>query len=113
MTLSLAQAPRFGVLLVLCAARLAGADFPAYNFVTLAGSAGSRGNADGVGAAAKFSSPVNLAAGPAGTVFVTDSLNGNIRLIDADGRVTTAYQATDPFSRGSNFTPVLAGAAMD
>ena len=54
---------------------------------TIAGS--TSGNLDGAGAAAKFRKPVGIAVDNAGTIFVTDMDNANVRRITADGRVTT------------------------
>jgi len=56
---------------------------------TLAGSAGQRGSADGLGSAARFAAPRALAADAAGTVFVADTENHCIRMITADGMVST------------------------
>jgi sugar lactone lactonase YvrE len=54
---------------------------------TLAG--GTRGFADGVGAAARFDTPSGLAAAQDGTVYVADTGNNAIRRIARDGTVTT------------------------
>jgi len=48
---------------------------------TLAGSAGVRGMADGVGAAARFNLPLALVADHKGNLFVSDSLNHTVRKI--------------------------------
>lgn len=56
---------------------------------TIAGAAGQAGSQDGIGAAARFSSPRGLAAGPDGSVFVADSGNHAIRRIAPDRTVTT------------------------
>ena len=55
---------------------------------TLAGTAGSPGGADGIGAAASFSFPCGVAADGAGNVFVADLLH-TIRRITPAGAVTT------------------------
>ncbi len=60
-----------------------------YNFSTLAGLAGTSGNTNGVGTAARFnrlnaSAPDNL-----GNVYVADLNNHTIRKVAADGTVTT------------------------
>jgi sugar lactone lactonase YvrE len=57
--------------------------------VTLAGSAGTSGNADGTGASAKFSRPTGVAVDGHGNVYVADSGNGTIRKITQTGIVTT------------------------
>ena len=59
-----------------------------YTFTTLAGDA-SFGSADGTGSAARFSYPMGVAIDHDGSVFVADSENATIRMITADGVVTT------------------------
>jgi sugar lactone lactonase YvrE len=56
---------------------------------TLAGTPGSHGTQDGVGANARFNYPGNLAVDAAGTVYVADVYNSTIRKIAADGSVVT------------------------
>ena len=56
---------------------------------TLAGLAGSSGNADGAGSAARFNLPFGVAADDAGNLYVTDSRNFTIRKVTAAGLVTT------------------------
>lgn len=56
---------------------------------TLAGTAGVKGNADGVGAAAQFNQPWGIAADAAGNVYVADAENYLIRKIEPSGAVTT------------------------
>jgi sugar lactone lactonase YvrE len=56
---------------------------------TLAGTAGLAGSADGLGAAARFSSPAGVAVDGSGTVFVADAGNFTIRQITVSGLVTT------------------------
>jgi sugar lactone lactonase YvrE len=56
---------------------------------TLAGSAGNRGDADGVGTAARFNFPSGVAVDAGGNVYVTDTYNDTIRKIDPSGAVTT------------------------
>jgi sugar lactone lactonase YvrE len=60
--------------------------------VTLAGSAGKVGSADGAGAAARFNTPTGLAIDGQGNVLVTDSFNHTIRKLVVSGdtaQVTT------------------------
>ena len=56
---------------------------------TLAGTAGLEGWTDGIGAAARFSSPTAIAVDSMGNVFVGDSGNFTIRKIAAGAVVTT------------------------
>jgi sugar lactone lactonase YvrE len=62
---------------------------PAGVVSTLAGTAGSKGNADGIGAAAQFNQPWGIAADAAGNVYVADAENYLIRKIEPSGAVTT------------------------
>lgn len=56
---------------------------------TFAGTAGARGNLDGVGAAAQFSFPLGLAVDHADNLYVADFANNEIRRITPAGEVTT------------------------
>jgi len=56
---------------------------------TLAGSAGSRGNADGYGADARFDRPTGIAVDARGNLYVCDSGNHAIRKVSPSGFVTT------------------------
>jgi sugar lactone lactonase YvrE len=56
---------------------------------TLAGTAGVKGSADGVGAAAQFSGFAGIAVDQAGNVFVADEGNYTVRKITPPGVVTT------------------------
>lgn len=56
---------------------------------TFAGTAGAYGSADGMGAAARFSSYLGLTLGPDGTLYVADYWNHIIRKVTAAGEVTT------------------------
>jgi streptogramin lyase len=55
----------------------------------LAGQAGQPGNADGVGAAARFNQPKAIAIDPAGAIWVADAGNQALRKITPGGAVTT------------------------
>ncbi len=57
--------------------------------VTLAGTAGVRGHADGIGVAASFFYPNGVATDSAGNVYVTDAGNYTIRKITPAGVVST------------------------
>ena len=56
---------------------------------TIAGQAGVIGSADSPGSAARFNSPLGIAADGLGNLFVADSGNNTIRKIDTHGAVTT------------------------
>ena len=56
---------------------------------TFAGTAGSRGSADGVGAAARFDVPLSVAVDPSGNFYLADVGNHTIRKITSAGVVTT------------------------
>jgi alpha-tubulin suppressor-like RCC1 family protein/sugar lactone lactonase YvrE len=56
---------------------------------TLAGLAGSSGDADGTGSAARFNSPSGLAVDGAGNVYVADTMNNTLRIVTAAGAVST------------------------
>ncbi len=72
---------------------------PAGVVTTLAGTAGSRGNADGAGSAARFNNPHGVAVDGSGNVYVADTSNHTIRKITPAGVVTTL--AGTAGSRGS------------
>ena len=57
--------------------------------VTVAGSAGATGSADGAGGAARFNAPTRLEADIDGNLYVTDTGNSTIRQVSASGAVTT------------------------
>ena len=56
---------------------------------TFAGSAGARGNADGTGTVATFSSPLGLAIDAAGNLYVADTMSDTVRKITPAGVVST------------------------
>lgn len=62
---------------------------PGGEVTTLAGTAGATGWRDGVGARARFNTPVGLALDATGNVYVSEYFNHTIRRITPDGRVST------------------------
>ncbi len=62
---------------------------PAGVVTTLAGLTGTFGSADGTGPAARFHSPLGVAADATGNVYVADSSNQTIRKITPNGVATT------------------------
>jgi len=62
---------------------------PAGVVTTLAGLAGSHGNADGTGSAAQFTHPFGVATDSSGNVYVADTENDMIRKITPASGVTT------------------------
>nr|WP_145545454.1 hypothetical protein [Variovorax boronicumulans] len=62
---------------------------PAGVVTTLAGTPGVAGMADGTGSAALFSSPVGIALGADGDLYVADSGNARIRRVSRSGAVST------------------------
>ncbi len=56
---------------------------------TLAGKAGEWGSTDGLGANARFSSPMGLCIGADGDLFIADSMNHTIRRMNAQALVST------------------------
>lgn len=62
---------------------------PAGLVTTLAGMAGSSGNLNGTGSAARFLAPGRLAADSAGNIYVADTFNHRVRKITPAALVTT------------------------
>jgi len=84
---------------------------------TLAGTAGVKGHADGIGIAASFTSPQSVAVDGAGNVYVADTYNSTVRKITTDGMVTTLAGnpliggSTDGIGGGARFSLPFAIAA--
>jgi len=66
---------------------------PAGVVTTIAGSAMNTGSADGTGAAASFNGPAGVGVDSSGNVYVADSVNNTIRVINPSGFVTTVAGA--------------------
>ena len=64
---------------------------------TFAGTLGSAGSADGVGAAARFNGPSGVAVDGLGNVYVADTNNHVIRFISTTGTVTTPVGTAGSF----------------
>jgi sugar lactone lactonase YvrE len=62
---------------------------------TLAGTAGTRGSKDGIGADASFAVPYGLSTDAEGNVYVADPADGTIRKITQSGAVTTVAGVTN------------------
>jgi len=62
---------------------------PAGIVTTLAGLAGTAGEIDGVGNAARFQNPTGLAIDPAGNLYVGDASGRTVRTVTPGGAVTT------------------------
>jgi DNA-binding beta-propeller fold protein YncE len=65
---------------------------------TVAGRAGQRGAADGVGSNARFSSPGDLVIASDGSVYVADTRNRAVRRLATDGTVSTFTRAVGPLT---------------
>lgn len=64
---------------------------------TFAGLAGNSGLANGIGSAARFNNPMDVAIDPSGVLYVGEFNGTSIRRISPDGRVTT-YLGNSPTS---------------
>jgi len=75
---------------------------PAGVVTTFAGTwfAGSKGNWDGTGTAARFNEPQGVAADNSGNIYVADTFSATVRKITPDGTVTTL--AGSPYGSGSS-----------
>lgn len=86
---------------------------PATGAVTiLAGAAGERGYEDGPAASARFDAPVGVAAASDGTVYVADTYNDRIRVIAADGSVTTLAGGNGEFDTPCGVAVAADGACL-
>jgi sugar lactone lactonase YvrE len=75
---------------------------------TLAGTAGTIGNADGTGTAASFNFPSGVAVDSAGNVYVADEFNNNIRKVTPTGGVTTLAGGSGGMSGSTDGTGAAA-----
>jgi sugar lactone lactonase YvrE len=82
------------------------------NVTILAGN-GVQGNVDGVGKAAKFNHPTDVAVSKDGTIYVADTLNNLIRKVIADGTVTTLNAASDRKVLIASGKTILGGDYLD
>jgi sugar lactone lactonase YvrE len=78
---------------------------PAGIVSTIAGTAGERGTADGIGAAARFAAISAMAVSPAGMLYICDGANHTVRRISPTGDVTTI--AGSPGQAGTADGPAL------
>ena len=82
---------------------------------TLAGLAGGPGSADGVGSAARFNNPINLAVDSAGNIYVSDYVNHTIRkltpAVEAAASVVTVSEGSGAFTTNALATSISAGPA--
>ena len=91
---------------------------PPAGFCVLAGTAGTSGYADGAGVSAKFCGPQSLAFDSTGNLYVADTYNSVIRVIDPAGDVATfagmhGVSGSDNGARGSATFSCPAGVAVD
>jgi sugar lactone lactonase YvrE len=77
---------------------------PAGNVSTLAGFAGSSGNTDGMGTAARFNGPADVVVNSDGILYVADWRNDLIRRVTPEGMVT-AYAGNSVGASPSPFIP--------
>jgi hypothetical protein len=63
--------------------------FSASGVMSVFAGSGAPGSNDGVGTAAEFNNPTDLAIDSTGNIFVIDSANSSVRKITADGTVST------------------------
>lgn len=67
----------------------------------IAGNADNAGFADGAGATALFNGPVGVALGADGSIYVADTYNDRVRVIDAAGNVRTLAGSTMGYADGA------------
>jgi DNA-binding beta-propeller fold protein YncE len=77
------------------------------NVTVLAGSFGAAGFADGCGMAARFSQPVAMVLRADGTLVVADEDNNRLRLVTAQGCVTTLTGGAAGFADGDVSTALF------
>jgi sugar lactone lactonase YvrE len=74
---------------------------PSGDVTTLAGTAGSGGQVDGMGPAARFNYPEGVAVDSAGNVYVADTQNSVIRKVSPSGAVTTIAGGAAKYADGA------------
>ena len=79
-----------------------------YTVSTIAGTAGSSGSADGIGAAARFNAPTGLAVDASGNIFVTDTGNNTIRRLAYVPPTTTITIEVDGTDSATVSAPLAA-----
>ena len=75
--------------------------------ITVAGSPGQIGSADGVGASARFNYPQGIAVDTNGVLYICDTYNQTLRRIGTNGAVTTIAGAMGPMGSVARQTLVF------
>jgi sugar lactone lactonase YvrE len=87
---------------------------PAGIVSTLAGTAGTRGSADGLASAARFEDPENLAVDSSGNIWVADGVGNTVRMVTPAGQVTTiAGKANSTGSTDGSLTGTVSSARFN
>ena len=96
------------------------ANDPARTVTTFAGALMRAGNADGVGAAARFGSPMGMAWLDGAHIVIADAANMSIRVLDVNSRAVTtlatahSFEETDgPAARATLYSPTAVAVGPD